>query len=125
MLLLINWTVSFAQSGRPGQDTVKCYGFTELRYIAASLIELDACDTLLSTTKKMVANRDSMIVEKDVEISGLSGQLLLKEKIIADKDKDINDLNLKLDNANNANKWLKIGWGATAAVLVLSIILGR
>lgn len=73
----------------------------------------------------MVANRDSMLVEKDVEISGLSGQILLKEKIITSKDKDISDLNLKLESANNTNKWLKIGWGATAAVLVLSIILGR
>jgi predicted nuclease of predicted toxin-antitoxin system len=89
------------------------------------MIELEACDTLLATSKLMLANRDSMIVEKDVEIFGLSNQLILKEKIISSKDSDIKDLNLKLDNATNANKWLKIGWISTGAVLVLSIILGR
>lgn len=125
LLVLASWTASFAQSGKPAQDTVKCYGITELRLIAASMIELEACDTLLATSKLMLANRDSMIVEKDIEIFGLSNQLILKEKIISSKDSDIKDLNLKLDNATNANKWLKIGWISTGAVLALSIILGR
>jgi hypothetical protein len=65
----------------------------------------------------MLANRDSMIVEKDFEISKQSGQLLLKDKIIEIKEQEISNLNKHLLKANRHKKMLSIGWGSTSIVL--------
>jgi len=110
-------TASYAQTGKPQPDTIKCYGITELRYIAATIVEARACDTLLANSKNMLANRDSMIVEKDFEISKQSGQLLLKDKIIEIKEQEISNLNKQLLRANRHKKLLSIGWGSTSIVL--------
>lgn len=117
MLLLISLTASYAQTGKPTPDTIKCYGITELRYIAATIVEARACDTLLTNTKNMLANRESMIVEKDLEISKQSSQLLLKDKIIDIKDQEISNLNESLLKANRHKKLLTLGWGSTSVVL--------
>jgi hypothetical protein len=122
LLLLISWTVSYAQTGKPQKDTIKCYGLTELRYIAATMVEARACDTLLDNSRKLLSNRDSMIVEKNIEISKQSSQLVLKDKIIEAKDKEIVDLNLDLTTANNHKKLLAIGWGSTSFVLTAFLI---
>lgn len=110
-------TVSYAQSQRDVKDTIKCYGITELRVIAASMIELEACDTLLSNSRSMLANRDSLILEKDYELSVLSGELALKDKLIRVKEDDIKSLNLNLDKANKHKKLLTLGWGSTSFLL--------
>ena len=117
MLLLISLTASYAQTGKPLPDTIKCYGITELRYIAATVVEGRACDTLLANTKSMLANRDSMIVEKDLEISKQSNQLLLKDKILEVKEQEISDLNKYLSSANRDKKILAVGWGSTSVIL--------
>lgn len=122
MLLLISWTVSYAQTGKSTPDTVRCFGITELRHIAGTIVEARACDTLLANSKKMLANRDSMIVEKDLELSKQSGQLLLKDKIIEVKDQEIVDLNKDLKKANTHKKLLTIGWGSTSIVLTSFLI---
>lgn len=105
-----------AQPGKPNPDTVKCYGITELRYIAASLVEGRACDTLLSIANEKLINRDSLIKEKEYQVSKLMQQHELKDKLILDKDKTILSLNDKLGTANNQKRWLKFGWGATSVV---------
>lgn len=65
----------------------------------------------------MLANRDSMIVEKDLELFKQSGQLLLKDKILEVKEQEISNLNKYLDRANLHKKLLGIGWGSTTVVL--------
>ena len=106
-----------AQPGKPNPDTVRCYGLTELQYIAASLVEGRACDTLLQIANEKLVNRDSMVKEKEYQISKLMHQHELKDKLILEKDKSILDLNDKLGGANLQKKWLKFGWGATSVVL--------
>lgn len=123
MLLLLNWTVSYAQTGRPKQDTIRCYGITELRHIASTIIQARSCDTLLANTKSMLSNRDSLIKEKDLEISKQSIQLLLKDKINEVKEQHIMDLTLSLDKAEKHKKLLTIGWGSTTLVLTGFIVL--
>lgn len=114
----MNWTASSAQTGKPNPDTVRCYGITELQHIAATLVEARACDTLLSNANAKLANRDTLIKEKDFEISQLSGQLVLKDKIIANKEEEIKQINLHLEAAERDKRWLKFGWGSSAAILV-------
>lgn len=63
-----------------------------------------------------------MIVEKDLELSKQSGQLLLKDKIIEVKDQEIVDLNKDLKKANTHKKLLTIGWGSTSIVLTSFLI---
>lgn len=107
----------YAQTGKPSPDTVRCYGLTELQYIAATMVEARACDTLLSVANAKLANRDTLIKEKNYEISQLSGQLVLKDKIIEVKDEEIKQVNLHLEKAQRQKRWLKFGWGSSAVVL--------
>lgn len=111
-------TVSYAQNQKENTDTIKCYGVTELREIASVFIELDACDTLLSNAKNMLANRDSLIDEKDIEINSQALQLTLKEKIIADNNSQIDNLTKQLNAVKKHRKLLGIGWGSTSLVFV-------
>jgi hypothetical protein len=117
LIVLMSWTASSAQTGKPNPDTVKCYGVKELQYIAATLVEARACDTLLSTANAKLANRDTLIKEKDYEISQLNGQLVLKDKIIEVKEQEIKEINLHLEAAERHKKWLKFGWGSTSVIL--------
>ena len=81
------------------------------------MIELETCDTLLSNSRIMLANRDLVIKEKDVELSSMSTQLLFKDKLIGVKEDEINRLGLDLNTANNHKKLLTIGWGSTSFIL--------
>lgn len=117
LLLLVTWTVSFAQTGKPAADTVKCYGITELRYIASTIVEGRACDTALANANAKIANRQALIREKDVEIANLDLQLSLKDQIILKRDEEIKAVNLKLDKEKKRHKWTKFGWAATSVLL--------
>lgn len=108
---------SYAQTGKQNPDTVRCYGFTELQYIAASLVECRTCDTLLALSNLKLANRDSMITEKSNQITLIQQQSELKDKRIELKDQEIARLNDLLEKAERHKKWLKIGWIATTAFL--------
>lgn len=116
-------TQSYAQDGKPGQDTTRCYGITELRYIANTVVELQTCDTLLSVANTKLVNRDSLIKEKGVEISMLNKQLVLKDNIITEKDKEIKDLKDDVEKLGNHKRWLKAGWIATSTVFAILLVL--
>jgi hypothetical protein len=117
MLLLLSWTVSYAQTGKPKQDTIKCYGITELRHIASTIIQARSCDTLLANTKSMLANRDSLIILKDSEISNQHLQLVFKDKIIDVKEQQIIQLDKALAKSKLRSKLLNFGWGSASVVL--------
>ena len=116
-------TQSYAQAGKQSQDTIRCYGITELRYIANTVVELSTCDTLLSISKAKLANRDSFIVEKNVEITSLGKQLIQKDNIITTKDKEISDLKSDIEKLNTHKKWLKFGWAATTTIMGVLLVL--
>lgn len=121
-LVLMIWTASYAQVQKNPKDTIRCYGLTELRDIAATLVYAKTCDTLLLNAKNMLANRDSMIKQKDFEISKQSSQLLFKDNIIGLKDEEITSLTKSLNTANKHKKLLFAGWGSTSLVLTGFII---
>lgn len=120
-LLLMSWIPSYAQTGNTNPDTVKCYGLTELRYIAASIVEGRACDTLLAVANAKIENRDTLIKEKNREINMLTTESGIKDRIIKIKEQDISDLTEKLSVANNQKRWLKIGWLSSSIVLGVSL----
>lgn len=66
----------------------------------------------------MLANRDSLIKEKDNEIYKQSIQLILKERIITDNHNQIDDLTKQLNTVKTHRKLLGIGWGSTSLVFV-------
>ena len=107
----------YAQHGKQNPDTVRCYGLTELRYIASTLVEAKACDTLLSIADVKLANRDSVIAEKAYQITQLQKQLSLKDQIIELKDQEIMKLSTALEKSERRRKWLKLGWVSTTVLL--------
>jgi hypothetical protein len=112
------------QTGKPNQDTIKCYGVTELKHIATSLVEGKTCDTLLSISKLKHQVKDSLISEKAFEITRLNGVITFKDKLITDKENQIEDLNTKLASEIKKHKWTKYGWAATATILgTLALLL--
>lgn len=113
----MSWTVSFAQTGKPVADTTRCYGLTELRYIAATIVEGRACDSSLANANAKLVNRESFIQEQKIEIAGLNTQLSLKDQLILKKEEDIKAINLNLDKEKRRHKWTKFGWAATSVLL--------
>ena len=98
---------------------------TELKYIATGLVEGKTCDTLLSISKLKIKMKDSIIIEKDIEISNLNKISDFKEEIIVKKNKEIDNLNTLLANEIKRHKWTKYGWAATATVLgTVALLLG-
>ena len=111
-------TVSYAQHGKPSQDTIKSYGVTELRYIATGLVEGKTCDTLLSIANSKLKLKDTIINEKDIEIDNLNNISFLKDQIIDEKDLQITIVNSRLATEIKKHKWTKYGW------LITSVFLG-
>lgn len=113
---------SYAQIGKLHQDTVKCYGLTELRYIATTMVEGKTCDTLLSIAKQKLATRDTLVQEKDVEIFKLNKEIRIKDSALAKNANTIQEINLNLDTQKTKNKWLKYGW-IVSTIFLSGIIL--
>lgn len=118
----MNLTVLLGQTGKPNPDTSKCYGLTELKYIAISLTEGKACDTLLSTAKEKIIIKDSIIKEKNLQISKYLSEGFLKDKQISDRDDNIKTLNKAYDKEVSRHNWTKFGWGSTTVVLGVTIL---
>jgi hypothetical protein len=117
MLLLMTSIKSSAQIGKLNQDTSKCFGYTELKYIAVSLVEGRTCDTLLGIAKTKLANRDSTIKELNIQKSKLQVQSDLKDALLKMKDDDNKLLAKDLKRAQLNLKLTKFGWAATAVLL--------
>jgi hypothetical protein len=94
----------------------------ELRGIAATLIEGHRCDTLLDIAKTKLANRDSLVMEKVVEINKLNEIILLNNKILTIKNDEIKELNLHLKKEKRKLKWTKMAWGTTSVALGAGLI---
>ncbi len=120
LLLQISWTQQFAQSGV--KDTSRCYGITQLRLIAKTAVDLNTCDTLLSTSKKIIANRDTMIKEKDYTITQYSHTVGIKDQIIKNREDTIAVRNKTIKKLNRHKKAILIGWAGTAILEAALII---
>jgi uncharacterized protein (DUF3084 family) len=123
MLLLINWTASFAQLSTSSQDTIKCYGISELRKIASLITECQACDTLLENAKAKINNRNQVIDEKQIQIDNLNKQILYKDTLITNRETDIKTLKDDVNRLQNLKDIFKKGWIATGSALTIIIII--
>lgn len=121
ILCVIN-QLSYGQIGKPNQDTVKCYGFTELRYIAATLVEARACDTLLAISKAKLANRDFLVKEKDYQLSKVQTAADLKDALLKMKDDDNIKLTKDLKKEKLRHKFTKFGWASSVVVLSAAVV---
>lgn len=122
LLLLLSWTVSYAQHGA-SRDTSRCYGITELKKTAKTAVDLHTCDTLLLTSKKMLANRDTLIKEKDYTITQYSLTIGIKDQMIKNREDTIAVKNQKIKKLTNQKKAIIVGWSATAIALTITTIL--
>jgi len=124
-LLLLSWTASFAQLG-VSKDTSRTYGITELRKIAKTAVDLNTCDTLFATSKKMLANRDTLLKEKDYTITQYSLTAGLKNQQIKNREDTLAVRDRKIRKLNNQKKAILVGWAATAileAALIIYLII--
>ena len=91
------------------------------------MVEGKTCDTLLSIAKQKLANRDTLIQEKELEISKLNREIRIKDSAITTSENTIREINLNLDTEKTKNKWFKYGWIATSVFLggVIVYVAGR
>lgn len=122
VLLLANWTALSAQPG-VSKDTSRCYNLTELRKIAKTAVDLHTCDTLLANSKKMLANRDTLIKEKDYTITQYSLTVGLKDQMIKNREDTLAVRDKRIKKLTNQKKGILIGWSATAIILTFTTIL--
>lgn len=118
----MNLIPAYAQIGKVNQDTIKCYGITELKFIALSLVEGRACDTLLITANEKINLKDTVIQEKNYQLKKKSDEILVFNKLVERKDSTITTLNSKYDKEVNHHKWTKYGWAGTSFILIVTII---
>ena len=85
-------------------------------------MDLNTCDTLLSTSKKIIANRDTMIKEKDYTITQYSLTVGLKNQQIKNREDSLAVKEKTIRKLNDQKKWIKVGWAATAILEAALII---
>jgi hypothetical protein len=120
VLLLISSTLSLGQT--LNNDTVKCYGITDLRKIATRLTEANLCDSLLILTENQLVNRDGVIVNKQQIIDIKNLQLSYKDSIIETKDKIILSKDEDIKKEKIKHGLTKLGWAVTFIVLSFSTV---
>jgi uncharacterized protein (DUF3084 family) len=70
----------------------------------------------------MLANRDTMLKEKDYTITQYSLTVGLKNQQIKNREDSLAVKEKTIRKLNNHKKWLKVGWAATAIVEAALII---
>jgi len=126
LLLLISWTVSSAQTPgltRVPKDTSRCYTPTELRAIALKLVSGAECDTLLKVSKLTITAQDTVIQSQAKTILLQENRYKSTERLVRKKEIQIGILQKDLKKAKRRLVWTKVGWAATAVVLVTTTIL--
>lgn len=122
LLLLLISTASLGQELKPNVDTIRCYGITDLRAIAAKFDDGNRCEALLKNSNAKIAVKDSVIGLKDVELSLQSSEIVLQKSIISVKDNEIQSITAKFDHEVKRHKLTKLGWAGTAILLSAALI---
>ena len=115
LLILISWTLSFAQTGR---DTIKCYNADELRLIATGLVKGKQCQSELSLCEKEVEIQNNIIASQLLIIENDSIIIEAKDTEIESKSAIISKLDSDLAKEKRKHKWTKVKYGITTTVLL-------
>lgn len=116
-LLLLNLTALYGQQLKSNPDTIKCYGITELKAIAAGLTHGEECDTLLIIANYKIKFKDSIIGTLDNEVLNLNKICIYKQDMLNNAQEDLKSVNLHLKKEIRRNNWTKVGWIATTVFL--------
>ena len=124
--LLISWIVLLGpiQAYSQGlKDTVRCYTPAELRAIALKTIKANECDTLLKVAKLTIIVQDTVIKSQAKTIFKENLRYKETEHLVnlCTSEKEV--LKKDLKKARRRLVWAKVGWAATAVVLVTTTIL--
>lgn len=126
ILLLINWTASYGQTG---SDTLRCYTKTELTKIALKLVKANELDTLLNISIQEIKSQNDILLNQEQIITELHELVYIKDSTILKrdsalelKDKKIQSLNNNVEELQNSNKLLKTGWAVSVAVMIVSLL---
>lgn len=126
LLLLISWTVSFAQtpgSSPASKDTVRCYTPVELRAIALKTIRAAECDTLLKVANAIIIKDSLAIKSQKKTIDQQDLRYITTEHLVDECVLQKEVLKKDLKKAKRRLVWTKVGWAATAVMLVTTTIL--
>lgn len=123
LLLLLISTASLGQGLRPNVDTIRCYGITDLRAIAARFEDCNKCEALLQNSNAKIVVKDSMLVLKDKELYLQSSEIVLQRSIIGNQKKEIQSVTAKYDDEVKRHKWTKLGWAGTSILLSAALII--
>lgn len=96
-LLLLSWTVSYAQLGLSTTDTIRCYNVTELRKIAKTATNLELCDSLLTVSKKRLDVQSTIIAEKNKQLDFCNKTVSFNIERIKVRDREIDKLQKSLN----------------------------
>lgn len=127
-LLLINWTVLFAQLpgfqyGPPIRDSLRCYTPTELKIIALRLINGQECDTLLKIANKVIIYKDTIIVSQQRTITKQETRYITTESLASEYKTQKETAEKALKDEKVKKKWILAGWAGTSILLTILTIL--
>jgi hypothetical protein len=105
------------------KDTSRCYTPAELKAIALKLISGAECDTLLKVAKLTIVAQDSVVKSQKVTIDEQDIRYLTTEHAVDECVIQKEALKKDLKKAKRRLVWTKVGWAATAVVLVTTTIL--
>jgi len=121
LLLLMISIGSFAQGLKPSSDTIRCYGITELRKIAAVMDDAVKYQSLYNNANVKLAVKDSMMFIKDKKNESLQTEVNLNGSIIKNNNNQIQSLTGDIKKADTKIKFLKFGWGGTVIVSLAAL----
>ena len=124
LLVLLNWTVYYAQTPGSRTDSLACYTTSEMRHITTALIEGKEAAAKLEVANQIIVQKDTTIASQDRTIVKQDLRYITTEHLVDECENDKILLKSDLEKANNKLKWTKVGWAATAVVLGITTIIG-
>ncbi len=126
MLLTINWTASYGQTGK---DSLTCYTNAEMQKIAIKVILANELDTILKLSQQQVINQD-LIIEKQMDqiitnylmLASKDSIISKHDKIIVLKDSELIKCNKLIAKQETQKKLLKTGWIASVGIMIVTML---
>lgn len=113
---------SLGQTGKINNDSIRCYGITELQHIAAGLVAGKACDSMLKISNFKLELKNATVREKDFQISKLNSENKIKDNMLASKDTTITNITHLYKREVRRHKTTKFTLGGGMVVLGVTVL---